>query len=150
MNQNELYHFGIIGMKWGIRRFQPYPKGSKRHGKEVGEAAKVEQRSDNASESSSRSVKDMSDDEIRALINRLQLENQYIQLITPKAPEKKKSTARRAIDATMRASGDILLSSYKNLGTQAVVYLVGTGINKAAKKKFGEDILNPKKGQKDK
>lgn len=40
--EDELYHHGIKGMKWGIRRFQPYGKGKK--GKEVGEAAKAKKK----------------------------------------------------------------------------------------------------------
>ena len=38
---SELYHYGVKGMHWGIRRFQPYPSGHK-GGQEVGEAARSE------------------------------------------------------------------------------------------------------------
>jgi hypothetical protein len=43
LEQNELYHHGILGMHWGVRRYQPYPKGEKK-GQEIGEAAEKRDR----------------------------------------------------------------------------------------------------------
>lgn len=41
---NELYHHGIIGMHWGIRRYQPYPKDYKGDGKFVGRKKDISDR----------------------------------------------------------------------------------------------------------
>lgn len=48
---NELYHHGILGMHWGIRRFQPYGQGydPKREGKETGLAARLAGQTDSYS-----------------------------------------------------------------------------------------------------
>lgn len=47
IQNGDLVHYGILGMHWGIRRFQPYSsKGRKsgKKGREIGEAAKAGKR----------------------------------------------------------------------------------------------------------
>lgn len=64
---NEIYHHGIKGMKWGVRR-TPAQLGHK--------PAKTK----SESRDYRKEAKKMSDTELRSRINRMQMENQYVQL----------------------------------------------------------------------
>lgn len=80
MENNELYHYGILGMRWGVRR-TPAQLGRSTTGKK---AASSKSNNKNASstskQSNKKSVKDMTDDELRTRINRLQLEKNALDL----------------------------------------------------------------------
>ena len=79
VRDEELYHWGIKGMKWGVRRFQNpdgslTPAGKKRYGAEEGEG---EEKPNYAPKAPKKSASDYTDDELRTQINRMQMEKQY-------------------------------------------------------------------------
>ena len=114
--ENELMHWGVKGMRWGIRRYQNKDgsltqAGKKRYDKEMGKLKaeekilKKRQRTQDKlnklevkrkevkalregktiskepeKKPAKRSIKDLSDDELRAVVNRLTLEQQYERL----------------------------------------------------------------------
>lgn len=89
-NQNELYHYGIKGMRWGVRRTDVQlghiPKKSSGKSKNViAKSKKISSKQQRKNE-----MKNMSDAELRSRINRIQMEKQYMQLTEPQLSPGKK------------------------------------------------------------
>lgn len=91
---NELYHHGIKGQKWGIRRFQN-PDGSltsagkKRYGSSESFGARLRNSFAKRRQASAAKKAPMSDEDLKKAINRMQMEKTYNQLMSELHPKKK-------------------------------------------------------------
>lgn len=111
---DELYHWGIKGMKWGVRRYRNEDgtltsAGKKRH------ADQDSVHEDYAKVHDNKSVKSMSDAELRARNNRLQMERQYEQMTKKTSRGKKAVVAFTATAASLTAIG-VAVDQYKKFG----------------------------------
>lgn len=125
MAYNELYHYGVKGMKWGVRK-TPVRSGrttskSKNTKKSFFGFKKKEAtakpkpkttKKEEISEPKKKSVKDMSDSELREAINRLRLEEEYNRL-----NPKQVSTGKSFVD---RVATNILLPAGEDVAKQLV------------------------------
>ena len=191
MSNAELYHHGVKGQRWGIRRYQNKdgsltPYGKKRYAKELAkleaEKKRVRQYEQTAKKMSKlddmrkdlderkkalkpddtpepvkqqkapsapkkRKLSELSNEEIQEKIDRMNLENKYKELAQERIDAVSKKEASKGQQFVM----DVLEKSGKNIATQTVTWVLGTGVNKVIETTFGEkDAINPKKGQKDK
>lgn len=130
--QNDvLCHHGVLGMHWG------------RHmsGRKTSSSGK---------KSGKKKISEMSDDEIRKRIARMQLEKQYKMLTKELNPDTINKGEKAAEPSFKKTTKDIALNSYKNIGQQALTYILGKGVNKILGNEHDRSPINPKKGQKDK
>lgn len=184
---DELAHYGVLGQKWGIRRFQNKDgtltnAGKKRYEKELEKVkadkkvltnrkrtvAKIEKlnamkkevedqkkelsgksttkqssKAKNNSSTKRKSVKDMSNEEIQAVLDRIDLEKKYAEAMSS---GNKKETSRG-----QKFVMDVLETAGKDIATQATKFVMGTATNKVMEALFDDPkAVNPKKGQKDK
>lgn len=87
-----LEHYGVKGMKWGVRR------GASRTGK-GGKRTKA------AGDPLIRTRK-LNDKQLQDLVNRLRLEKQYLELTAPK-----RSAGRELANSILKKTGNILIDS---------------------------------------
>lgn len=120
MNADELKHYGIKGMKWGVRRFQNSDgsltaDGKKRYsgdnlkdiqkqvnqGKNVVDGVK-KTRAKAAEKQTEKKIRDdlskMSDRELRDIVNRLNMEERYMQVMKSRDVVTGKSKVDKILD----------------------------------------------------
>ena len=137
MENSQLYHHGILGMKWGVRRFQnkdgSLTSDGKRHLEQNSKAKQGNNKKKKGhTTNKGKSINELSDDELRKRINRLELEKRY-EALSKKEQKAKMFDGKRFVTQVLENSGKVV-------ATQLSTYVMGNMVNKVAQK----NIINVK------
>ena len=115
MENHSLTHYGILGMKWGVRRYQNKDGSLTAAGKKRAKAKESGRKEDQKSEPAKpKSVKEMSDEELRAKLNRINLEDQYTAAMAKRNPDKYARAKKLVADVAEKAVRDFANKAIEN------------------------------------
>lgn len=139
MERSELKHWGIKGMKWGVRRYQNKdgsltPAGKKRYSDGDTSSSSTSKSSQTSQQPKKKTVSEMSDQELRDAVNRLRLEQDYAKL-NPEKVSRGKKFVDNLLDETLsgvaRGAGSASAIAVTSLGK-----ILGEQLEKAAREKM--------------
>ena len=121
MECNTLTHYGILGMKWGIRRTPA--QLARARGEKVSDSGNNSKKSTSSKFSSSstkKSISEMSDDELNKAVRRLQLEQQYRSLNPEKVSLGRRFVNKVSKDVIVPAATEVARNTLRDALTKAV------------------------------